>query len=96
MAALGPLLVAVRVKTMVLPTLGVALFTVLTTARSVWGTNPGVTVEVLLPGAGSDSLPVTVAVLLAVPVAFTVAVICSAVLAALARLPMVQTPVPLT
>ena len=62
-AMLGPLLVAVIVKVMLLPTKGVPLFTVFMMDRSVTGTGVGMLVEVLFPGSGSCSLPVMVAVL---------------------------------
>ena len=64
-AALGPALLAVRVNTTLLPTFGVALFTVFTipTLACVAVIGTGVLVDVLLPGVGSVSVAVMVAVL---------------------------------
>ncbi|MNR55864.1 hypothetical protein D3C85_1763260 [compost metagenome] len=61
--SLGPLLVATRVNTTLLPTAGAALSTVLTRDLSVVGVGTGVEVEVLLPGVGSFSVPLMLAVL---------------------------------
>ncbi|MNQ96430.1 hypothetical protein D3C85_1120340 [compost metagenome] len=61
--SLGPLLVATSVNTTFVPAAGVALLTVLTIARSETAPGAGVEVEVLLPGVGSFSVPVMVAVL---------------------------------
>ncbi|MNW02311.1 hypothetical protein D3C71_1980760 [compost metagenome] len=60
---LGPLLVATRVNTTLLPTAGLATSTVLTRDLSVVGVGNGVEVEVLLPGVGSFSVPLMLAVL---------------------------------
>jgi hypothetical protein len=46
-AALGPALLAVKVKMTLLPTFGVALFTVLTMLTLVCGTGTGVLVAVV-------------------------------------------------
>ncbi|MNR21785.1 hypothetical protein D3C85_1387040 [compost metagenome] len=54
---------ATKVNTTLLPTAGVALSTVLLSETSEVGTGSGVEVEVLLPGVGSFSVPVMVAVL---------------------------------
>ena len=63
-AALGPALLAVKVNITLLPTFGVALFTVFTipTLACATGTGTGVLVEVLFPGVGSVSVAVIVAV----------------------------------
>ena len=78
------------VKVTLEPTFGVGLLTVLTTPRLVWATGDGVTVEVLLPGVGSISVPEIVAVLAYGPEAFTVATMVKVALAPLARLPILQ------
>ena len=62
-AALGPALLAVKVKMTLLPTFGVALFTVFTIPTLACATGTGVLVELLLPGVGSVSVAVIVAVL---------------------------------
>ena len=62
-AADGPRLVAVRVKTTCEPTFGVALSTVLAMARSDCGTGLVDWLLVLLPVSGSCSVPVIVATL---------------------------------
>ena len=64
-AALGPALFAVSVKMTLLPTFGVALLTVfiMPTLACAAVTGTGVLVEVLLPGVGSVSVAVIVAVL---------------------------------
>ncbi len=62
MAALGPVLLAVIVNVTLLPTFGVALSTVLLIPKFVCGTGTGVLVLLLLPGVGSVSFPVILAV----------------------------------
>ena len=59
----GPALLAVKVKITLLPTVGVALFTVLAMLTLACGTGTGVLVDVLFPGVGSASLAAIVAVL---------------------------------
>ena len=90
----GPLLVTVTVKTMLVPTTGVALDAVLVTARSATGTGTGVLVAVLLPGVGSVEVDVAVAVFAYGPVGSTVAVICKVAFALAANVPIGHTPVP--
>ena len=85
---------ATILKITLLPTFGVALFTVLTTLTLDCATGVGVLLEVLLPGVGSASLAVMLAVLAYTPVALTVAVTVKVCDAPLAKLPIVQTPVP--
>ncbi|MNV79346.1 hypothetical protein D3C71_1728940 [compost metagenome] len=94
MPLLGPLLAATKVKTTLLPTAGVPLSTVFTIDRSVVGVGTGVTVELLLAGTGSFSVPVMVAVLAYGPAAFTVAVMVKVEVPALASAPIFHRPVP--
>ena len=105
MASLGPPFVTVTVNTTLLPTVGVALSTILVRERSAEGTGAVVTeasssspLPVPLPGveSGSPSLTArTCAALVYGPDALTVAVMFSARLDEAERLPMVQSPDPL-
>ena len=61
-ALLGPLLLAVTVKVIFCPTLGVGLLTVFDTDKSATGTGTVVTLEVLLELIGSVYVPEMVAV----------------------------------
>ena len=94
-AADGPLFVAMTVNVTFEFSAGVALFTVLVTARSVSGVAVTETDEELLATFVSDSVPPMLAVFVTGDVVVTVAVIVSEAVAALARLPIVQRPVPL-
>ncbi|KRD71230.1 hypothetical protein ASE45_05200 [Lysobacter sp. Root96] len=58
----GPLLVTVKVKVTLVPTVGVLFDTPLTIDRSAEATGVGVEVLVLLPGVGSPVVELTVAV----------------------------------
>ena len=61
-AGLGPPLVAVIVKVILLPIIGVLLLAIFVTPKSACGTGTGVTVDVLFVGTVSVSLTVIVAV----------------------------------
>src|SRR5450759_929006 len=92
-ASLGPLLVAVIVKVTLAPTFGVVLSTPLVMAMSA-ATGLMLALAVLLPATGSVcNSAVLVAVLVVGDVVFTLATMERVLLAPLARVPTVQSPV---
>ena len=91
--ASGPLLVRVIVNVTLAPTSGVALLTVLTTARLASGTSTSADAT-LFAGTGSYRSDVAEAVLVTSVWVVTLATMASVAVAPLASVPTVQTPVP--